>query len=101
MIFGLTKEQRNRAEQEDILRKILGVKKFALFPIKLESGLWAWLETVWLYYDGGKREDGTLFLWCSSVEDGHPIVKAYKTPSATYVDFTERRGDHWLPAQRS
>lgn len=73
MIFGKTELEKKKAEQDSIIAKINGVKRFLWLPEMLDNGKWGWLCNVTSYYKAGKNANGNLFLWSSSPDSFNPI----------------------------
>ena len=56
MILGKPNDQ-HKVKQFKILEKILGARRFALFPQPLADGQWVWLQHYYEHYDFWWRPD--------------------------------------------
>lgn len=52
MKFGKTNKQKHLAMAHKWVSLAKGVKRYAWFPLKLDSGEWLWLEHYWVYAKG-------------------------------------------------
>lgn len=89
MIFGKNNATKYEIEQTKIRSKINGVKKWALFPVRLKDGYWVWLEHYYAYYHGRVDVKGRYFLWFGSSESDSPIVDYYLNQSDSYQVLSE------------
>jgi len=54
-----------------------GIKKFALFPTKMESGEKVWLKSYWRYYNGYTTRHGETILWSTNPDRFSGIYKNF------------------------
>jgi hypothetical protein len=96
MVFGKTSEELYRLEQQKIIRRILGVKKFAWLPTRLWVGSYVWLSSYWEYCRGGREDNGNFFLWSGSVETKAErfyisSIKRYLHPNNAWVELQVKK----------
>ena len=77
MRLGMTREKRYAVMQARNKKLLNGVKRFAWFPMKLESDDWVWLDFCYCYQPCVEHRDGEL----SPIGD----VRTYMEPSSKYV----------------
>ena len=65
--FGKTNEEKRELkikkfykDQEKLKRLMNGVKKFAWFPVKIDTGEYVWLTTYYQYYSAYKSLTGNI-----------------------------------------
>lgn len=85
MIFGKTHQEKFLARQEELKKKINGVKEFVLFG-RLENGKFVVCQTVWAFYHGFAESDGTLKLWWAR-DSFSPLVSYYLDYNTNYIQF--------------
>ena len=88
--FGKTDEERlalktkaYQKEQERRRRLMNGVKKFAWFPIKINTGEYVWLATYYQYYSAHSLYKGNIVLTTDS--RNKPIVRNYLDRNSEYI----------------
>jgi len=88
MIFGKTNEEKFKIKQNNILKKINGIKKYAWFPIILFNGQWAWLVTYYTYYDGCQYENKIMCLCSGSSDTYLPIKRNYLFKNSEFIKLS-------------
>lgn len=89
--FGKTNEEKRELKikefyknQEKIERLMNGVKKFAWFPVKIDTGEYVWLTKYYQYYSAYRSLTGNIVL-CT--EDDKPIIRNYLDEDSKYIGF--------------
>lgn len=85
MIFGKTDQEKFLARQEEVKKKINGVKEFMFFG-RLQNGKFVICQTVWAFYHGFAESDGTLKFYRAR-DSFSPLVSYYLDYSADYIQF--------------
>ena len=87
--FGKTNEERlnlkmkgYQKEQERRKRLMNGVKKFAWFPVKIDTGEYVWLTTYYQYYSASELYVGNIIF---STKDDKPIIRNYLNEDPKYI----------------
>ena len=90
MRFGKTEAEKAMKEQEKIVLKICGIKKFAFFPVRLKDGTYVWMEYYYSYYHGAVAVDGSLYLYGGGYSSSDECGGDWTDAHDNYLDLDFR-----------